>query len=113
MLLKFLIPATLLLFANSSLLMAGPNEAVVIRGHVINGGVNCALIQTDEGEVLALAGLNYKRFPVGTQLKIEGLRIKRSTCQQIEMAFRINKILSADGLTQNSEKIERDKNETP
>lgn len=94
--LRLLIFATLFFIAHASKLAAEPNEATVIKGQLIDGGANCALIRTDDGEILAIPGLSYRQFPVGTKLEIEGLRIKRSTCQQSEMAFRIHKIVNSD-----------------
>jgi hypothetical protein len=69
-------------------------------GNVIDGGVICPLIKTNEGEVFALVGIPNDKFAINTKLELEGTYIKRSICQQGDMAFRIDRILKINNESQ-------------
>ena len=93
----------LVLMTMSSNLSAASDQANLLRGQVVSGGVTCALIKTDQGETLPLAGIPHNRFPIGTALALEGERVTRSICQQGEVAFKVIKVLSINGELQGAQ----------
>ena len=95
--LKCLMLGILVLMTMPSTLSAAPDQAKFIRGQLVSGGVICALIKTDQGEILALAGINHNKFPIGTELALEGERITRSICQQGAVAFKVDRIITING----------------
>ena len=100
---KCLMIGMLVLMTLPSKLAAGPDQTRLIRGQLISGGVICALIQTDQDEVLPLAGISHNRFPIGTALELEGERVTRSICQQGAVTFKVAKVLSINGELQGAQ----------
>lgn len=100
---KSLMVSMLVLMTMSTTLSAAPDQANLLRGQVVSGGVTCALIKTDQGETLPLAGIPHNRFPIGTQLELEGERVTRSICQQGEVAFKVSKVLSINAELQGAQ----------
>lgn len=93
----------LVLMTMSSNLSAATDQSSLLKGQVVSGGVICALIKSDQGEILPLAGIAHNRFPIGTELELEGERIARSICQQGEVAFKVIKVLSVNGELQSAQ----------
>ncbi|CAN4267493.1 hypothetical protein MCEMSEM29_00444 [Methylophilaceae bacterium] len=83
----------LLAYLSISFAFAEEDNLNSLIGNVIDGGVICPLIKTNEGKVFALVGILNNKFAINTKLELEGIYIKRSICQQGDIAFRIDRIL--------------------
>ena len=94
---KCLSLGVLLVMVLCSTLSTAADNTNLLRGQLVSGGVICALIKTDAGEILPLAGISHNKFPIGTQLELEGQRVTRSICQQGAVTFKVDKILSMNG----------------
>ena len=75
-------------------------EKIVLRGEITTGGILCPLLLDADGETIALVGIKLEQFTPGTRLDLEGTMISYSPCQQGKAAFRVDKILSINGVTQ-------------
>jgi hypothetical protein len=62
--------------------MAAAPQAQVISGIVVAGGVECPLLQLEDGQRFALQGLASSRVAPGAALTVRGFPIRVSTCQQ-------------------------------
>lgn len=73
------------------------NPTEVIEGQIIEGGVTCQLFKTTDGRTFALDGMNVDLPIDGRILRVEGIPVGVSTCQQGD-AFHVVTILGeADG----------------
>jgi len=101
--LRCLMIGMLVLMTMPSKSFAAPDQAHLIRGKLVGGGVICALIKTEQGEILPLAGITHNRFPIGTELELEGEQVTQSICQQGPVAFKVDKVLSINGELQGTQ----------
>ena len=75
-------------------------QALVLCGEITTGGVICPLLLCADGETIALVGIRLGQFETGTRLELEGRIISYSPCQQGKQSFRVDRILSINGVTQ-------------
>ncbi len=93
-------------FSSTKKLMAVENYSspqpvkVLLRGEITTGGVICPLLLGKDGQTIALVGVRLGQFETGTQLELEGVMVSRSPCQQGKEAFRVDRIVSVDGVIQ-------------
>ena len=72
----------------------------VLQGEITTGGVVCPLLLGINGQITALFGIRLGQFEKGTRLTLEGHLVSHSPCQQGKKSFRVEKILSVNGVTQ-------------
>ncbi len=63
-----------------------------LHGTIIAGGVECPLIQLDDGRVFALERIGKLDAPVGASLHVLGHTVRLSMCQQGQ-AFAVTRVL--------------------
>ncbi len=73
---------------------------VLLRGEITTGGIVCPLLLGTDGQTVALVGVRPGQFEKGTQLELEGMLVRRSPCQQGNGAFRVDRIVSVNGVIQ-------------
>jgi hypothetical protein len=73
---------------------------VLLHGEITTGGVICPLLRGPDGQTIALVGVRMGQFETGTRLELEGVMVSRSPCQQGKEAFRVDRIVSIDGVIQ-------------
>lgn len=72
--------------------MAQAVEMETVEGVVIEGGIVCPLIRLKDGRVFSLQGIGQADAPVGRQLRLAGMEVQMSTCQQ-GRTFHVSKVL--------------------
>ncbi|MFZ4525294.1 MAG: hypothetical protein ACOYOE_07050 [Chlorobium sp.] len=93
-------------FSSTGRAMAAENYSlpqpakVLLSGEITTGGVICPLLLGTDGQTIALVGVRLRQFETGTQLELEGVRVSRSPCQQGKEAFRVDRIVSINGVIQ-------------
>jgi hypothetical protein len=70
---------------------------VPVSGVVVPGGIVCPLLRLPDGETVPLAGVAPDTFPQGTRLSLEGAFVLRSTCQQGQRTFAVERVVSVNG----------------
>ena len=70
---------------------------VPVSGVVVPGGIVCPLLRKADGEVVPLAGVTPDAFAEGTRLSLEGSFVPRSTCQQGQRTFAVERVVSVNG----------------
>ena len=59
-----------------------PAADMIIEGVIVDGGVECPLLQMRSGRAVTLSGFQNASLPIGTRLRLRGILMKRSTCRQ-------------------------------
>lgn len=75
-------------------------QTFVLCGKIVTGGVICPLLLCEDGETIALDGVRPGQFEAGTRLELEGIKVNYSPCQQGKEAFRVDRILSINSVSQ-------------
>nr|WP_306263871.1 hypothetical protein [Pararhizobium sp. IMCC3301] len=79
-----------------SLLVPQPgitSEATILSGMVVPGGITCPILKTQDGKTVSLMGIRPADAPIGKDFDFSGTFVARSTCQQLPLTFRVDKIL--------------------
>ena len=75
-------------------------SGILLCGKIVTGGVICPLLLCEDGETIALDGVRPGQFEAGTRLELEGIKVNYSPCQQGKEAFRVDRILSINSVSQ-------------
>jgi hypothetical protein len=68
-----------------------------VSGTVVQGGIVCPLLRKADGEIVPLTGVAMDAFAEGTQLSLTGSFVARSTCQQGQRTFAVERVVSVNG----------------
>ena len=69
-----------------------PEGRVDVSGLIVEGGVECPILQAADGQNYALQGVTPGETPVGTKVRVRGTFVELSTCQQGQ-AIRVDEII--------------------
>lgn len=59
-----------------------PVEELTVSGQVVEGGVECPLFRTDDGQTYSLSTITKAEAPVGVRMRLRGQVQDVSTCMQ-------------------------------
>lgn len=63
-------------------IVAQVQQVEIIQGTVVEGGIACPLLRLADGRVLALQGVGRSEARPGAKLRLKGMHVQMSTCQQ-------------------------------